>query len=200
MQLESVETETISRIIIWEIDSGFTFDSRRTFEKRSRRNWNLQRTAELKLYFFLFIFQRRISREGVLNEAGGSMGSEVTAIDLDESMHQLSRGTGNDGSSDPLLQIPTQLSAVLTMKRGSPKHRRSQSKQINTTPLLKRKRESIVWSSSSWERRNPKFCTTTLSYGRETIQIDTLKYKTTKVHYNIYFLSKDRHTKGCVNH
>ena len=73
------------------------------------------------------------------------MGSEVTAIDLDESMHQLSRGSGNDGSSDPLLQIPTQLSAVLTMKRGSPQHRRSQSKQINTTsPLLKRKRESIV--------------------------------------------------------
>ena len=155
----------------------------------------------IEIVFFLFIFQRRISREGVLNEAGGSMGSEVTAIDLDESMHQLSRGTGNDGSSDPLLQIPTQLSAVLTMKRGgSPKHRRSQSKQINTTPLLKRKRESIVWSSSSWERRNPKFCTTTLSYGRETIQIDSLKYKTTKVHYEIYFLSKDRHTKGCVNH
>ena len=148
----------------------------------------------IEIVFFLFIFQRRISREGVLNEAGGSMGSEVTAIDLDESMHQLSRGTGNDGSSDPLLQIPTQLSAVLTMKRGSPKHRRSQSKQINTTPLLKRKRESIVWSSSSsWERRNPKFCTTTLSYGRETIQIDTLKY-TLKVHLEI------RHTIGCVNH
>ena len=75
------------------------------------------------------------------------MGSaEVTAIDLEESMHQLSRGCGNDGSSDPLLQIPTQLSAVLTMKRGSPTSRRSQSKssQINTTPLLKRKRESIV--------------------------------------------------------
>ena len=109
----------------------------------------------IEIVFFLFIFQRRISREGVLNEAGGSMGSEVTAIDLDESMHQLSRGTGNDGSSDPLLQIPTQLSAVLTMKRGgSPKHRRSQSKQINTTPLLKRKRESIVWSS--WEKKYQK--------------------------------------------
>ena len=82
------------------------------------------------------------------------MGSEVTAIDLDESMHQLSRGSGNDGSSDPLLQIPTQLSAVLTMKRGSPQHRRSQSKQINTTsPLLKRKRESIVWS---WEKNYKK--------------------------------------------
>ena len=106
-----------------------------------------------RISFWIFFLQRRISREGVLNEAA-SMGSEVTAIDLDESMHQLSRGSGNDGSSDPLLQIPTQLSAVLTMKRGSPQHRRSQSKQINTTsPLLKRKRESIVWS---WEKNYMK--------------------------------------------
>lgn len=174
------------RIYIWL--ASYIWKEESTKLKSAKDSW-------IEIVFFLFIFQRRISREGVLNEAGGSMGSEVTAIDLDESMHQLSRGTGNDGSSDPLLQIPTQLSAVLTMKRGgSPKHRRSQSKQINTTPLLKRKRESIVWSSSSsWERRNPKFCTTTLSYGRETIQIDTLKY-TLKVHLEI------RHTKGCVNH
>ena len=63
-------------------------------------------------------------------------------MDVEESMHQLSRG--NDGSSDPLLQIPTQLSAVLTLKRGSPQTRRSPSNPLNTTPLLKRKRESIV--------------------------------------------------------
>ena len=64
----------------------------------------------MTMIFLLSPFQRRISREGLLNEA------EVTEIDLDESMHQLSRG--GDGSTDPLLQIPSQLSAVLTLKRG----------------------------------------------------------------------------------
>ena len=143
------------RIYIWL--ASYIWKEESTKLKSAKDSW-------IEIVFFLFIFQRRISREGVLNEAGGSMGSEVTAIDLDESMHQLSRGTGNDGSSDPLLQIPTQLSAVLTMKRGSPQHRRSQSKQINTTPLLKRKRESIVWS---WEKKELKILYTNLSYGRE---------------------------------
>ena len=66
----------------------------------------------MTMIFLLSPFQRRISREGLLNEA------EVTEIDLDDSMHQLSRG--GDGSTDPLLQIPSQLSAVLTLKRGQP--------------------------------------------------------------------------------
>ena len=95
------------------------------------------------------IFQRRISREGLLNEP------EVTEIDpgLDDSIHQLSRsgaGTG-EGSTDPLLQIPTQLSAVLTLKRqtGNAKQTADSSLTGNgrsgsLTPLLKRKRESIV--------------------------------------------------------
>ena len=64
----------------------------------------------------------------------------------------------NSGSTDPLLQIPSQLSAVLTLKRGnsggggtreSPRSRNLQVKTSSTdnsnrTPLLKRKRESIV--------------------------------------------------------
>ena len=65
----------------------------------------------------------------------------------------------NSGSTDPLLQIPSQLSAVLTLKRGnsggggtreSPRSRNLQVKtssatdNSNRTPLLKRKRESIV--------------------------------------------------------
>lgn len=53
---------------------------------------------------------------------------------------------GGDGSSDPLLQIPSQLSAVLTLRRGSPGHQlkaASADAKIRT-PLLKRKRESIV--------------------------------------------------------
>ena len=94
------------------------------------------------------IFQRRISREGLLNEP------EVTEIDPagleDGSMHQLSRsgaGTG-EGSTDPLLQIPTQLSAVLTLKRQANAKQTDSStgngRSGSLTPLLKRKRESIV--------------------------------------------------------
>jgi len=89
---------------------------------------------------------RRISREGLLNEP------EVTEIDLDDSMHQLSRAGGGlegSGSTDPLLQIPTQLSAVLTLKRHTQagqhaKPTDSSSSNNLLTPLLKRKRESIV--------------------------------------------------------
>ena len=68
---------------------------------------------------------------------------------------------GSSGSTDPLLQIPSQLSAVLTLKRGGgpsssassnqSKKAKSgstlishQSNDSNRTPLLKRKRESIV--------------------------------------------------------
>ena len=65
-------------------------------------------------------------------------------------------GTFESGSTDPLLQIPSQLSAVLTLKRGgsggtreSPRSRNLQvnasKDNSNRTPLLKRKRESIVW-------------------------------------------------------
>ena len=76
---------------------------------------------------------------------------EVTEIDLEDSMHQLSR-SGDGGSTDPLLQIPTPLSAVLTLKRHSG-HQANAKGQVETsylkhngslTPLLKRKRESIV--------------------------------------------------------
>lgn len=71
-------------------------------------------------------------------------------------MHQLSRG---DGSTDPLLQIPTQLSAVLTLKRGNNGGKTTTNSAVASstaersnggsrsglsTPLLKRKRESIV--------------------------------------------------------
>ena len=65
-------------------------------------------------------------------------------------------GTFESGSTDPLLQIPSQLSAVLTLKRGgsssggggtreSPRSRNlASTDNSNRTPLLKRKRESIV--------------------------------------------------------
>ena len=100
----------------------------------------------MTMIFLLSPFQRRISREGLLNEP------EVTEVDLEESMHQLSRGSGDGGSTDPLLQIPTPLSAVLTLKRHSG-HQANTKGQTETsslqrngslTPLLKRKRESIV--------------------------------------------------------
>jgi hypothetical protein len=95
----------------------------------------------------IFFFQRRTSREGLLSEAAPS-----TASELQDSLQQLSEGT----SSDPLLQIPSELSAVLTLKRGvhlmgprrSPKQNSNSSDSAgvggNRTPLLKRKRESIV--------------------------------------------------------
>ena len=59
---------------------------------------------------------------------------------------------GGVGSTDPLLQIPDELSAVLTLKRGvnlrSGLARSAGSappdKGKSRTPLLKRKRESIV--------------------------------------------------------
>ena len=89
---------------------------------------------------FFCIFQRRTSKEGLL-------------------VNEMDGGTfENSGSTDPLLQIPSQLSAVLTLKRGnnggggtreSPRSRNLQVKTSSTdnsnrTPLLKRKRESIV--------------------------------------------------------
>ena len=89
---------------------------------------------------FFYIFQRRTSKEGLL-------------------VNEMDGGTfENSGSTDPLLQIPSQLSAVLTLKRGnsggggtreSPRSRNLQVKTSSTdnsnrTPLLKRKRESIV--------------------------------------------------------
>ena len=90
---------------------------------------------------FFYIFQRRTSKEGLL-------------------VNEMDGGTfENSGSTDPLLQIPSQLSAVLTLKRGnsggggtreSPRSRNLQVKtssatdNSNRTPLLKRKRESIV--------------------------------------------------------
>ena len=96
-----------------------------------------------KIKVFSFPFQRRTSREGLLNEMEGAFGEG-----------------GASGSTDPLLQIPSQLSAVLTLKRGggsssSPSNAQSkkaksgstlicQSNDSNRTPLLKRKRESIV--------------------------------------------------------
>ena len=85
-------------------------------------------------------FQRRTSKEGLLNEMDGTFEASGS----------------NGGSTDPLLQIPSQLSAVLTLKRGSsPGGRGSRTSQVkstatpasadsNRTPLLKRKRESIV--------------------------------------------------------
>ena len=87
---------------------------------------------------FFYFFQRRTSKEGLL-------------------VNEMDGGTfENSGSTDPLLQIPSQLSAVLTLKRGnsgsggSPRSRNLQVKtssstdNSNRTPLLKRKRESIV--------------------------------------------------------
>ena len=87
---------------------------------------------------FFYIFQRRTSKEGLL-------------------VNEMDGGTfENSGSTDPLLQIPSQLSAVLTLKRGNsgsggrPRSRNLQVKtssstdNSNRTPLLKRKRESIV--------------------------------------------------------
>ena len=93
--------------------------------------------------FFSWKFQRRTSREGLLN---------TVETDFEEQQLQ------GEGSSDPLLQIPSELSAVLTLKRaipspltagktqltGSPSTASRASSENNQTPLLKRKRESIV--------------------------------------------------------
>ena len=112
---------------------------------------------ETFFYYIDVIFQRRISREGLLNEA--SDGGASAEINLDDSMHQLSRG--GDGSTDPLLQIPTQLSAMLTLKRQNNGSKSKQTAVSSSTPagstadvrsavgattplLMKRKRESIV--------------------------------------------------------
>ena len=61
-------------------------------------------------------------------------------------------GTFESGSTDPLLEIPSQL--LMTLKRGgssgggtreSPRSRNlASTDNSNRTPLLKRKRESIV--------------------------------------------------------
>ena len=78
-------------------------------------------------------------------------------------------GTFESGSTDPLLQIPSQLSAVLTLKRGgsggtreSPRSRNLQvnasKDNSNRTPLLKRKRESIVWKKKFERKVACKLC------------------------------------------
>ena len=97
-------------------------------------------------------FQRRISREGLLDSGNSRNNGGL------ESFLRGGGGGGNsNGSSDPLLEIPEELSAVLTLKRGvqirSGSKRGSSSSNAAvveqatrkaTTPLLKRKRESIV--------------------------------------------------------
>ena len=71
------------------------------------------------------MFQRRTSREGLLcddqallgdNRGGGSRTqAQNTVAIVDPSLMAHYNG---EGSSDPLLQIPDELSAVLTLKRG----------------------------------------------------------------------------------
>ena len=102
-------------------------------------------------------FQRRTSREGILGEeddgadfSGSEFISGTTSRNR-TSRYTLAPCTAGDGSSDPLLQIPDELSAVLTLKRGV--HIKSGKQSVSgsgsegkRTPLLqlKRKRESIV--------------------------------------------------------
>ena len=99
------------------------------------------------------LFQRRTSKEGLINP--------------DDPPKDVTEDQIGSGSTDPLLQIPTEISAVLTLKRGGTSGpampgaaittsstfrpaaagnaKNSPSSGGSRTPLLlKRKRESIV--------------------------------------------------------
>ena len=112
-------------------------------------------------------FQRRTSKEGVISPAPPEVGDE------DE----------GSGSTDPLLQIPTELSAVLTLKRGGASSARGSthsasstfrpstsgnSSDKNTPNLLKRKRESIVWGLLAKKVGQGSSCCFTYSWLKNT--------------------------------
>ena len=128
-------------------------------------------------HFLLFNFQRRTSREGLIN-APSTIGTDdhcimYTEAPINEIGVTPSSTCAGAGSTDPLLQIPDGLSAVLSLKRGvqnrsaasscpgnnlggpskksisSTANSNSQGEVLSSallhTPLsLKKKRESIV--------------------------------------------------------
>ena len=71
------------------------------------------------LAIYSYIFQRRTSREGLIS--GASIGNTVggnSQTSINNAMGPPGSCPGSE-STDPLLQIPNELSAVLTLKRGA---------------------------------------------------------------------------------
>ena len=74
----------------------------------------------LHRFLFLYFFQRRTSREGLIN--GSSINNRVGGNSQSSINDVNTAPTGSclgSESTDPLLQIPNELSAVLTLKRGA---------------------------------------------------------------------------------
>lgn len=94
------------------------------------------------------ILQRRTSREGLINGAsinnrvGGNINSQTSINDI--AMAPSGTCPGSE-STDPLLQIPNELSAVLTLKRGA--HLRGSS--ITSSPSPARNLGNVIKRGNS---------------------------------------------------
>jgi hypothetical protein len=128
----------------------------------------------LVAFLFSLGLQRRVSRDGLAVDRTGAVPSVVglhhhlhhtvnprhrsRQLQQQQQQHDDHRPPESVGSSDPLLQIPSELSAVLTLKRGGANGKgggrhvvsagrntvSADNGQCQRTPLLKKKRESIV--------------------------------------------------------